>query len=89
MIMCTYRIVYLCVCVCVLFLAESLGNISSNYKIGFGTFVDKPVAPFSPLLPQGTGVLPYSYHHILTLTDDEDRFSVSNNTSFLFFLFSS
>lgn len=89
MIMCTSIIVSLCVCVYVLLLAESLGNISSNYKIGFGTFVDKPVAPFSPLLPQSTGVLPYSYHHILTLTDDDDRFSVSNNTVFLFFLFSS
>ena len=69
-------------------LAASLSNISSNYKIGLGTFVDKPIPPYSPITSaqsdSGTclnGVAecvpPYSYRHILSLTDDQDEFVVS------------
>ena len=27
--------------------ADSLGDISANYSLGFGTFVDKPISPYA------------------------------------------
>ncbi|XP_011403560.2 PREDICTED: integrin beta-6-like [Amphimedon queenslandica] len=58
-------------------LTESLSNISTNYKIGFGTFVDKPIYPYSSFVPPSSGTLapPYSYHHILNLTNNETEFA--------------
>lgn len=70
------------------FVATSLSGISSNYQIGFGTFVDKNVFPYTPQVnvidAQGncktfTRVCEpvHSFRHILSLTENEDTFSVS------------
>ena len=49
---------------CVCFAVEALSNISSQYAVGFGTFGDKTVRPFSlPLLSDGRN--PYLTVNIL------------------------
>eukprot|EP00731_Ephydatia_muelleri_P008698 Em0004g1036a len=72
----------------------TLLNISSNYAVGFGSFVDKPVPPFVPNIPYSTPTPkgpvcfnhqaqcaePYSYRHILTLTNDSQKLQYIVNT---------
>jgi hypothetical protein len=67
--------------------ASSLSNISSNFKIGLGTFIDKPTLPYSAAVnlkdTNGNCIIsatdcapPHSYRHILSLTDNETQFIV-------------
>jgi len=60
-------------------------NLTSDLRIGFGSFVDKPLAPFGFLQhPNSTysnkkgseGPLPYGFFNHLKLTDDVARFIV-------------
>lgn len=61
-------------------------GLSTNFRIGFGSFVDKVAGPYTSLNPlvqdnpcRGSGItcMPtYSYRHIISLTDDSDRFNV-------------
>jgi protocadherin alpha len=67
-------------------LAERIQQISNNFTVGFGSFVDKQLASFINLDPRSLldpcrgGCLPtYSYRHVVTLTEDDESFSNSVN----------
>lgn len=69
---------------CILSAATAVTNISSNFQIGFGSFVDKRVSPFVSTNsdrqddPCDDGcVSTYSYRHHVDLTDDSNAFNVS------------
>ncbi|KAK1331253.1 hypothetical protein QTO34_009204 [Cnephaeus nilssonii] len=53
-------------------LASQMRKLTSNLRIGFGAFVDKPVSPYM----MKTTCLPmFGYKHVLTLTDQVNRFN--------------
>ncbi|TKC47156.1 hypothetical protein EI555_009139, partial [Monodon monoceros] len=63
-------------------LASQMRKLTSNLRIGFGAFVDKPVSPYmyisppealrNPCYDMKTTCLPmFGYKHVLTLTDQE------------------
>ncbi|KAI5277377.1 Integrin Beta-3 [Manis pentadactyla] len=67
-------------------LASQMRELTSNLRIGFGAFVDKPVSPYMYISPQEavknpcydmkTTCLPmFGYKHVLTLTDQVTRFN--------------
>ncbi|XP_013855318.1 integrin beta-5 [Austrofundulus limnaeus] len=68
-------------------LAEEMGKLTSNFRLGFGSFVDKNMSPFSHTAPKyqenpcngfklfPTCVPPFGFRHILSLTDKVDRFN--------------
>ncbi|XP_069791489.1 integrin beta-6 isoform X2 [Narcine bancroftii] len=66
-------------------LSKEMANLTSNFKLGFGAFVDKPVSPFIKTTPNDLinpcwGIyehcLPaYSYKHMLSLTEDTTKFN--------------
>ncbi|KAE8299850.1 Integrin beta-5 Precursor [Larimichthys crocea] len=68
-------------------LAEEMGKLTSNFRLGFGTFVDKNMSPFSYTAPKyqenpcnGYKLFPncvptFGFRHILSLTDKVDRFN--------------
>ncbi|XP_072270695.1 integrin beta-3 [Pyxicephalus adspersus] len=67
-------------------LAEKMRRVTSNLRIGFGAFVDKPMSPYmymsppevidNPCLEIGTTCKPtFGYQHILALTDQVERFN--------------
>lgn len=71
-------------------IAQRVRNISINSKLGFGSFVDKPAAPFihtgedrlnDPCL---RGCKPaYSFHHSLRLTEDISTFQSQVNAQII------
>ena len=36
---------------CSIYTAQEIGSITSNYSLGFGSFVDKPTAPYISTRP--------------------------------------
>ncbi|XP_064127038.1 integrin beta-3 isoform X1 [Loxodonta africana] len=67
-------------------LASQMRKLTSNLRIGFGAFVDKPVSPYmyisppealkNPCYDMKTTCLPmFGYKHVLTLTDQVTRFN--------------
>lgn len=64
-------------------LVSSIQNISTNYQVGFGSFVDKKLAPYISILPTlvndpcapGGCNAPYSYKHTVSLTGNGTDFS--------------
>ncbi len=72
--------------------ATTINNISSDFRVGFGSFVDKRVSPFvsenvnflqnpcfgEPDFPGGC-VSTYSYRHHVSLTSNERLFNVSSS----------
>uniref|UniRef100_A0AAR2LB94 Integrin beta n=1 Tax=Pygocentrus nattereri TaxID=42514 RepID=A0AAR2LB94_PYGNA len=71
-------------------LAEEMSKTTSNLRMGFGAFVDKPVSPYmyiSPPEPNAINVnvigykIPYKcqpqfgYRHVLSLTEEVSRFT--------------
>uniref|UniRef100_A0A3B4UUF5 Integrin beta n=1 Tax=Seriola dumerili TaxID=41447 RepID=A0A3B4UUF5_SERDU len=68
-------------------LAQEMGKLTSNFRLGFGTFVDKNISPFSYTSPKyqenpcsGYKLFPncvptFGFRHILSLTDKVDRFN--------------
>ena len=70
--------------------AERIVGISTNFAIGFGSFVDKRQAPFvnvnparlenpcvgNPNFPNGCQA-PYSFRHVISLTPNQTLFNVS------------
>uniref|UniRef100_F6R3V9 Integrin beta n=1 Tax=Callithrix jacchus TaxID=9483 RepID=F6R3V9_CALJA len=67
-------------------LATQMRKLTSNLRIGFGAFVDKPVSPYmyisppealkNPCYDMKTTCLPmFGYKHVLTLTDQVTRFN--------------
>uniref|UniRef100_A0A674PCA4 Integrin beta n=1 Tax=Takifugu rubripes TaxID=31033 RepID=A0A674PCA4_TAKRU len=55
-------------------LAHEMGKLTSNFRLGFGTFVDKNMSPFSYTLFPNC-VPTFGFRHILPLTDKVDRFN--------------
>lgn len=68
-------------------LAHEMGKLTSNFRLGFGSFVDKNMSPFSYMAPKyqenpcnGYKLFPncvpsFGFRHILSLTDKVDRFN--------------
>ncbi|KAK6165600.1 hypothetical protein SNE40_022499 [Patella caerulea] len=61
-------------------LAQKMGEISKNYKFGFGYFQDKVILPFSYMIPSKLQqpcpncAPPFGYRHRLSLTDNIEEF---------------
>ena len=70
-------------------LSNSLSNLTENFRLGFGSFADKPIMPFiSPGSEQNPcdlvqeNCLPtYGFKHKLGLTDDIQQFIAKVNSS--------
>ncbi len=67
-----------------IYTADEIADISSDFRVGFGSFVDKRVSPYvtldvdRQLDPCLSGcVSTYSYRHHVDLTDDSQFFGVS------------
>ncbi|KAM6986303.1 integrin beta-5 [Aplochiton taeniatus] len=68
-------------------LAEEMGKLTSNFRLGFGSFVDKNLSPFSYTASKyqenpcnGYKLFPncvpsFGFRHLLSLTDKVDRFN--------------
>uniref|UniRef100_A0A672JH55 Integrin beta n=1 Tax=Salarias fasciatus TaxID=181472 RepID=A0A672JH55_SALFA len=67
-------------------LAEAMNRTTSNLRMGFGAFVDKPLSPYMYISPEeavknpcysiNTTCLPqFGYKHVLTLTEEVGRFT--------------
>uniref|UniRef100_A0AAQ4QNN0 Integrin beta n=1 Tax=Gasterosteus aculeatus aculeatus TaxID=481459 RepID=A0AAQ4QNN0_GASAC len=67
-------------------LAEAMNRTTSNLRMGFGAFVDKPISPYMYISPKqavknpcysiNTTCLPqFGYKHVLTLTEEVGRFT--------------
>uniref|UniRef100_A0AAX7SFC1 Integrin beta n=1 Tax=Astatotilapia calliptera TaxID=8154 RepID=A0AAX7SFC1_ASTCA len=60
-------------------LAHEMGKLTSNFRLGFGSFVDKNMSPFSYMAPKyklfPNCVPSFGFRHILSLTDKVDRFN--------------
>ncbi|XP_062312917.1 integrin beta-5 [Osmerus eperlanus] len=68
-------------------LADEMGKLTSNFRLGFGSFVDKNMSPFSYTAPKyqdnpcdGYKLFPkcvpsFGFRHLLSLTDKVDRFN--------------
>uniref|UniRef100_A0A665UU57 Integrin beta n=1 Tax=Echeneis naucrates TaxID=173247 RepID=A0A665UU57_ECHNA len=67
-------------------LAEAMNRTTSNLRMGFGAFVDKPLSPYMYISPKeavtnpcfsiNTTCLPqFGYKHVLSLTEEVSRFT--------------
>ncbi|XP_021948062.1 integrin beta-PS isoform X1 [Folsomia candida] len=62
-------------------LSETMQNLTSNFRLGFGSFVDKVVMPFvstvekNLLQPCPGCVSPFGYQNVMSLSRDTQRFS--------------
>ncbi|KAK5850897.1 hypothetical protein PBY51_001734 [Eleginops maclovinus] len=67
-------------------LAEAMNRTTSNLRMGFGAFVDKPISPYMYISPKeavknpcysiNTTCLPqFGYKHVLSLTEEVGRFT--------------
>jgi integrin beta 1 len=70
-------------------LSTSLSNLTENYRLGFGSFADKPIMPFinpgsedNPCkLVHDTCLPTYGFKHKLAMTDDIQEFIKKVNAS--------
>lgn len=70
-------------------LSKSLSNLTENFRLGFGSFADKPIMPFinpgseeNPCdLVHDTCLPSYGFKHKLPLTDDINQFILKVNSS--------
>lgn len=69
-------------------LAETLRNLTENYRMGFGSFVDKPTMPFMPTgkeadnpcaLERAVCEKTYGFKHRLSFTDNVTQFVLNVN----------
>lgn len=64
-------------------LAEEMNRITSNFRLGFGSFVDKVLMPYVSTVPKNLRepcpqcAAPYGYHNLMPLSMDTNRFTVS------------
>ncbi|XP_067891366.1 integrin beta-6 isoform X1 [Heterodontus francisci] len=66
-------------------LSKEMAKLTSNFKLGFGAFVDKPMSPFIKTTPSDLAnpcwrhdihCLPtFGYRHMLSLTEDTTKFN--------------
>ena len=58
-------------------IAEKIKQITSDYRLGFGSFIDKPTQPFAPeksFYTKHGWHMPYAFRHQLYLTNDTNLF---------------
>ena len=59
-------------------IAKQIGNLTNDFRIGFGTFSEKPRVPFSQAANSANkDHTPYAFHHQMDLKNDTIMF---NNT---------
>ncbi|XP_050083366.1 integrin beta-PS isoform X1 [Anopheles aquasalis] len=62
-------------------IAREMRGITSNFRLGFGSFVDKVLMPYVSTVPKNllepcSGcVAPYGYHNLMQLSSDANRFT--------------
>ncbi|XP_036320203.1 integrin beta-PS-like [Rhagoletis pomonella] len=59
-------------------LAEAMVNITRNFRLGFGSFIDKVRMPFtkvSSALDKSKKSVTYSYHNVMPLSKDTNEFA--------------
>ncbi|XP_046391367.1 integrin beta-PS isoform X2 [Ischnura elegans] len=62
-------------------LAYTMRSITSNFRLGFGSFVDKVVMPYVSTVPKSLKApcdqctAPYGYHNVMPLYDTDKNFS--------------
>ncbi|XP_014209848.1 integrin beta-PS isoform X2 [Copidosoma floridanum] len=62
-------------------LVESMSNITSNFRLGFGSFVDKVVMPYVSMVPKALlepcdgCAAPYGYRNHMPLSQNTQRFA--------------
>ncbi|XP_033214919.1 integrin beta-PS-like [Belonocnema kinseyi] len=62
-------------------LVREMSSLTSNFRLGFGSFVDKVVMPYVSVVPQkliepcNKCAAPYGYKHIMSLSEDASSFS--------------
>ncbi|XP_055254705.1 integrin beta-6 isoform X1 [Moschus berezovskii] len=66
-------------------LSKEMSKLTSNFRLGFGSFVEKPISPFMKTTPEEIAnpcsSIPYfclptfGFKHILPLTNDAERFN--------------
>lgn len=63
-------------------LAESMRNITSNFRLGFGSFVDKVVMPYVNTMPKNLvkpcprcEAPPYGFQNVMSLSQDTNKFA--------------
>merc|ERR1719435_514145 len=62
-------------------LAETMQNLTSNFRLGFGSFVDKVVMPYVSTVPRKLEepcegcAAPYGFKHHMSLTSDTQTFA--------------
>ncbi len=60
--------------------------MTTNVRLGFGTFNDKPTQPFAQEFINGTVVGDvHAFRHVVSLTDDSASFAVSFNQCVLIY----
>lgn len=65
-------------------IAARLGEITSDFHLGFGAFNEKPIRPFTVRRREESGEqgvfiesTDYSYRHVVSLTNNITKFRVS------------
>ncbi|KAJ8669749.1 hypothetical protein QAD02_001008 [Eretmocerus hayati] len=62
-------------------LVESMSNITSNFRLGFGSFVDKVVMPYVSMVPKALQepcdgcAAPYGYRNHMSLSQNTQKFA--------------
>lgn len=68
-------------------LSDTMRNITSNFRLGFGSFVDKVLMPYVSTVPKNLVSpcdgceAPYGYHNVMKLSTDTRRFAKNVNES--------
>lgn len=62
-------------------LAKEMKSLTSNFRLGFGSFVDKVVMPYVSIVPKNLNspcdgcAAPYGYKNVMSLSQDTNAFS--------------
>ena len=76
---------------CLVTTATRLGEITTDFRLGFGAYNEKPIIPF--IIPGRILYIPelgliastdYSYRHVVSLTDNITLFRVSRAPTLIF-----
>jgi protocadherin alpha len=56
-------------------ITDTIRTITTDFRLGFGSFIDKPIVPFFSFAQLGRDISRrYSYKHIVSLTNDGEAF---------------
>lgn len=67
-------------------IALQVSGVTTDVELGLGSFIDKPIAPFSLEDFDGTPIVvttraPYSFRHIVNLTTNKMELAVSSRSN--------